>query len=146
MNCSKCGMKHESSACPKYGRIMTLGECAEAEGHSTLRQQLELLTQNIAELNYQKINDDIRIADLHKQLAEKIDTINKLTVGMGKEIWVQAVRAEKAEAENAELRDRLKGIEEVYNDLKNLVPREGLFDTPLEEDMWQAIKKAVEGK
>jgi len=61
-------------------------------------------------------------------------------------------RAKKAEAKFAELRERMKGIEDFYDQVMNNKDRNILLrvlnnpECQIHFDLWQAIQKAAEGK
>lgn len=100
-----------------------------------------------------------QISSLRQQLEEKEKEIERLTLFIStgcqnkEEQCPYLQRAERAEAELAELREKLKGIEAVY---KKYYKPDGNYGEAenyeeyinsvkeLAEDCWQAIKQAVE--
>ena len=92
------------------------------------------------------------ISSLRAELVEKekeIDTLNN-RIGAMKVAYCprcadSVAITEKAEAELAEVRERLKEVEEVYKQYHDLVDFDNndYFDTEVEKVFWQAIKQAV---
>lgn len=108
---------------------------------------------------YQQAMDEN--ASLRAQLAEKdkkIELIKSIADNLSYELKVVnqsfnsehrvaelfRIRAEKAEAENAELQERLKAVGKVnikYNSIMSTLPDAVIKDR--EKELWEAIKKAV---
>ena len=98
----------------------------------------------------------LKNAHLHTELREERKQVNDLKRELnkcdcgvcdwcnGSTYYHSKQRAEKAEAELAELRERLKPVEEVY---ENYNHGKGLYcDMQVIFDLWQAIKAACEKK
>jgi septal ring factor EnvC (AmiA/AmiB activator) len=98
------------------------------------------LQQEIKRLDAENAEKDKEISNLNWSLeshANRIDNLISINIDLED-------RAEKAEAENAELRDRMKGIEVVHWKIKQ--HNMSKMFVAYAEEMWQAIRKAVEGK
>jgi hypothetical protein len=108
---------------------------------------------------------EYEITALRATIAEKdscIDSINSISGEIGRAlkgeqvskyvkdnyIINEIIKLKKAEAELADLRERMKGIEEVYGEWKGTKSDKQLLHSPrlLAQELWQAINAAVEGK
>ncbi|MCE5211869.1 MAG: hypothetical protein LLG40_09980 [Deltaproteobacteria bacterium] len=108
-----------------------------------------LLTENaelratIAEKDKEIIRLNNFIAGMVRKAADKhLDGYRELSMMACK----QEERAEKAEAELAELRERMKPVEEVYKEFNTLENEKDGFDEECKDVFWQAIKTACENE